>query len=172
MFARLAAAAAAMGLLLAACGGAGGQAGAGAQAGAEGPTLPKATLPVLGGVGQLATTELRGTPAVINFWATWCPFCIEEMPDIERVHQELEGKVTFVGVDREDVTDKALRLAQETGVTYTLVEDPDGSFFRAAQGLGMPTTLFVDADGTIVHRQSGPMDAEQLRSLIRTHLGV
>lgn len=161
---RLVAAAAAAALLLVACGSAGGSAG--------GATLPDTALTVLGSDERLDTSELRGTPAVINFWATWCPFCIEEMPDLERVHQELGDRVQFVGVDREDVTDKALRLAQETGVTYTLVEDPDGSFFRAVEGLGMPTTLLVAADGTIAHRQSGPVTAEQLRSLIRTHLGV
>lgn len=152
-------------LLLSAC--------AGGGAGSAGdPVLPDATLPVLGSAEQLDTADLRGTPAVINFWATWCPFCIEEMPDLEKVHQQVAGEVRFIGVDREDVTDKALRLAGETGVTYTLVEDRDGDFFRAVRALGMPTTLLVDADGSIVHTHTGPITAEQLRTLLRTHLSV
>lgn len=139
-----------------------------------GQALPDTELPYLAEdrAGALATSELEGKPAVINFWATWCAFCVEEMPAFERVHDNLAGQVRFVGVDREDNHDKARRLADETGVTYDLVTDDDGSFFRAVQGRGMPTTLLVTADGTIVYRHAGPLTADQLRELLAEHLGV
>jgi cytochrome c biogenesis protein CcmG/thiol:disulfide interchange protein DsbE len=128
---------------------------------------------VLGSDETTTIAELAdGRPAVVNFWATWCEFCIDEMPALEAVWVDLDGAVTFVGVDREDRAEDALVLAAETGVTYPLVEDPDGSLFRQARGLGMPTTLFVTGAGVIVHRHSGPLTEGQLRDLIEAHLGV
>lgn len=137
-----------------------------------GEPLPAVELPRLEGEGVLTRDDLVGTPTVINFWASWCPPCIEEMPGFERVHQELAGRVQFVGVNREDSRDAARRLADETGVTYALVVDDDASYFQALGGRGMPTTVFVDADGRIRHVFSGPLTADQLRERIATHLEV
>ncbi len=137
-----------------------------------GDPLPAATLPYLDAEGALSTDALMGKPAIINFWASWCVFCVEEMPDFESVHRELADEVRFVGVDREDSHDKARALAEETGVTYELVTDDDGSYFRAVKGRGMPTTVFVDAEGVIVYRHAGPVTAEQLRDLITEYLAV
>lgn len=138
-----------------------------------GDLLPAAELARLDGNGALSTVELRGVPTVVNFWATWCAFCVDEMPDLEVAHQRLADDVRVVGVDREDPQrDRALALARETGVTYELVVDHDGSFFRAVRGRGMPTTLLVDADGVIRHRHAGPLTADQLLDLVAEHLGV
>lgn len=132
--------------------------------------LPDAELPRLDREGALAMRELRGPPAVVNFWASWCPFCVDEIPEFEAVNGELDGRVRFVGVNLEDNLDKARILARETGVTWDLVVDGDGSYFRAVRGRGMPTTLLVDADGVIVRQLTGPQTAEQLRALIEAHL--
>ncbi len=136
-----------------------------------GQPLPGMELARLDGGGTVDTGELRG-PAVINFWATWCAFCVEEMPALERVHQQVGERVRFLGVDREDDPVRALTLAERTGVTYELVTDPDGSFFRAVQARGMPTTVLVDASGTIAHRHAGPLEAAELLDLIERHLDV
>lgn len=142
------------------------------QEGSTTATLPAATLSVLGQDEEVDTTSWRGTPTVVNFWATWCAFCVEEMPDFETVHADLGDSIRFVGVDREDRVAEAVELARRTGVTYTLVEDPDGAFFRAVEGRGMPTTLFVDADGTIVYSHAGPLSERRLRELLEEHLGA
>lgn len=128
--------------------------------------LPDAELARLGDPGSLRMSSLHGKPSVVNFWATWCPFCVEEMPSLERVHQEVGGDVHFVGINLEDEDELALKLANGTGVTYQLVKDPRGAYFDAVGGRGMPTTLFVDADGSIVHRQVGPITGQQLRVLV------
>lgn len=172
-------------VVLTACGGSSGDAGSAAAsapefetiggAGEGADSLPAMDLKVLGSSDTVTRDDLLGTPSVINFWATWCPFCVDEMPDLERAYQALGGsggKVRFVGVDREDVADEAIRLAAETGVTYDLVEDPDASYFRALKGRGMPTTVLVDADGVIRYRHTGPLAQGQLLDLIEEHLGV
>lgn len=141
---------------------------------APGDPVAQVTLPVLAGGG--ATGEIfmgdLGGPSVINFWATWCSFCVDEMPDFEAVHAEFGEQVRIIGVDREDFADRARTFADEIGITYELVEDQDGAFFRAAQGRGMPTTLFVDADGIIRYRHAGPMTAVQLRGFLAQYLDI
>ena len=117
-------------------------------------------------------SEYRGTPVVLNFWASWCPNCVAEMPDFERVHQELKGQVEFVGIDQRDDRRSAEDLAHETGVTYRLAEDPDGRVFDAFGGVGMPTTAFIDSDGNVVDVVTGQLNEELLRDYIDRSFGV
>lgn len=145
---------------------------AGLEALPAGDPLPAAELPYLDREDTLDTGELGGQPAVVNFWATWCTFCVEEMPDFEEVHLELADEVRFIGVNVEDREDRARILAAETGVSYELVVDDDRSYYFAVLARGMPTTLFVDEDGRIAHRYAGPLDADDLRELIAEHLDV
>lgn len=137
-----------------------------------GDALPDVSLPVLGEDRTLAMSELAGTPAVVNFWATWCAFCVEEMPDLEAAHQQLGDAVRFLGVDVQDSADRAADFVAEVGVSYPSVEDVDRSFFTAVEGRGMPTTLLVDAEGAIRYRHTGPLTTEQLLALVEEHLGV
>ena len=123
-----------------------------------------------GSEGTLA--DFAGTPAVINFWASWCPPCITEMPAFEAVHVELAPQVAFLGFNVGDEPGAARELAARTGVTYPLAEDPDSGIFQAFGGFGMPTTAFVTAEGMIVHVISSRLRAQDLRALIAEHLGV
>lgn len=140
-----------------------------------GDPLPEFSLPELarGDADTLVTTaSWLGTPTIVNFWATWCGFCVEEMPDFQAVHESLGDKVRFVGVDRSANESSALDFIEAAGVTYDLVEDTNDDFYFAVQARGMPTTLFVDADGVIQHRNAGPLSQEMLKDLIAEHLGV
>jgi len=119
-----------------------------------------------------ALTDYVGTSLVVNFWASWCPPCIAEMPDLEAVHQLTDGQVAFVGVNTQDTPDRAEALAVETGVTYDLVRDPDGALFQAFGGIGMPSTFYVDRDGNIVERHTGLLTREAMLDDLREHLGV
>ena len=117
-----------------------------------------------GTAGRLA--DYRGRPLVINFWASWCPPCVAEMPDFESVHQKLGGSVAFLGVNFTDEQAAAEALARRTGVTYDLARDADGRLFKAMGGSSMPATFFVSADGRIVDRYSGPLSRSQLERLV------
>lgn len=121
---------------------------------------------------EVSTTDWEGTPTVVNFWATWCGFCIEEMPDLQAASEELGGAVRFVGIDRQDPRDEALAFLDETGVTYDQVASPDGGYYTQVGARGMPTTLFVDAAGVVQYRHTGPVTREQVLELVAEHLGV
>ncbi len=145
------------------------------EEGPAGEAAPEVVLPVLDADGELTATlrlsELRGTPVVVNFFAAWCTPCIAELPDFEAVHQELGDQVTFLGINVNDRVDDALRLIDDTGITYPVVYD------RAGQALGefndfelMPTTAFVAADGTLAHVNPGVISREDLRATIEDEL--
>lgn len=121
---------------------------------------------------RVELSSFRGEPLVINYWASWCLFCIEEMPDFQRVYEEVEGDVAFLGVNIQDAVAPAKELAKATGVRYPLASDPNGDIFQKLRARSMPTTVFVDEGGEIVERFSGPLTAKQLRDRIRKHFDV
>jgi thiol-disulfide isomerase/thioredoxin len=118
----------------------------------------------------LQFSDLSDGPVVINFFASWCPSCIAEMPDFEAVHQQFGTEVEFLGLAMQDRTESAVELVAETGVTYPFGLDPDGDVFAQFRGLGMPTTVFVAADGTVERVHSGQLDADGLAQIINDDL--
>lgn len=123
--------------------------------------------------GQTFTLdEYEGKPLVLNFWASWCPNCIAEMPDFERVSQAVRDEVVFLGVNQRDQHGAAVDLAEETGVTYRLARDPQGRVFDAFGGAGMPTSVFIDADGNVVDVVTGQLSVELLAQRIEQSFGV
>jgi cytochrome c biogenesis protein CcmG/thiol:disulfide interchange protein DsbE len=120
----------------------------------------------------VALSNHSGAPLVVNFWASWCPPCIAEMPDLEAVHQLAGDQVRFLGINTQDTAQRAAELVEETGVTYDLVRDPDGEVSRAFEVFGMPSTFYVAADGTIVGRHTGLLTRDALVDDLAEHRGV
>lgn len=136
---------------------------------AAGPPVPDRTFTTFEG-DTTSLTAYEGRPLVVNFWASWCPPCIAEMPEFERVHQARGDEVTFIGLNTQDEPELARDLAAQTGVTYDLGRDPDGELFNEFEVIAMPSTFFVNAAGAIVHRHAGILTEQQLQSLIDEHL--
>ena len=120
----------------------------------------------------VALSSLRGTPVLVNFFASTCVPCITEMPDLEAVHQEVGDQVTFLGLALQDRPDDARALVARTGVTYRTAQDKDGSVIAALGGTVLPTTVLLDADGSVLATRSGQLDAADLRSLLADELGL
>jgi thiol-disulfide isomerase/thioredoxin len=138
-----------------------------------GDDVADAELPGLGpDADDIALADLRGTPVVVNFWASTCAPCVREMPALESVHQAAGDDVAFVGVAVNDRVDDALDLAEQTGVTYPLVADADGSFFVDAGATVLPTTLVLDQDGAVVRRMVGEITADELVEVLAEDTGV
>ncbi len=143
---------------------------------ALGEPAPEVTLTDFEGE-SFSLQDYEGRPVVMNFWASWCPFCAAEMPDFEKVHRSVSEDVTFLGIDQCESCQggsrgAAERLARETGVSYRLAEDPNGSVFVAFGGSSMPTTIFIDANGRVVESVGGMLSEGQLRDYIARLFGV
>jgi thiol-disulfide isomerase/thioredoxin len=109
---------------------------------------------------------------LVNLWATWCRPCVLEVPALVEFAGKSAGRVAVVGVDIEDEPSDALRFAQQYGMRYPSVVDPNGKVLRAYGG-GPPITLFVDARGSIRYQHRGRLESvPQIQKLVAEHLGV
>jgi thiol-disulfide isomerase/thioredoxin len=137
-----------------------------------GGTLERLELPELEGDGTVDYSTMSDKPLVINFFASWCPNCVGEMPDFEQVHQKLGDQVAFLGISQSDSAGASIDLARQTGITYPTAIDSNGVFFNAAGGVGMPTTILVRPGGEIAEIWVGGLDAASLEQLIAQDLDV
>jgi thiol-disulfide isomerase/thioredoxin len=122
-----------------------------------------------GGVQELAEVAGTGTPVVLNFWSSTCVPCLQEMPAIEQVHDELGDEVAVIGVDVTDTEEAGKAMVAKTGVTYRNARDPRSEIFAVFGGIALPRTVLIDADGTVVATHSGQLDADELRALLDEH---
>ena len=133
-------------------------------------------LPLLSGSGSIASDDLQGKPVVLNFWASWCGPCKEEMPAFEDVWKRYRDRVTIVGVNVQDSPVAAKEFAAEVGVTYPLVTDPGGKLSDDLHVVGLPQTFFLDADLNVTgrpgDRQLGAISAENLAERIEKLIEV
>jgi thiol-disulfide isomerase/thioredoxin len=124
----------------------------GASSGGEVVALSGETID--GSAFDLADT--RGKPTVVNFFASWCPPCNEEMPDLVAFAAANPG-VNFIGVaSRDDGIDEAKDFVSRYGVTYPVVWDPAGAIAQGWGVTGIPTTFFLDPGGVVRATIVGP----------------
>ena len=131
------------------------------------PPAPLFTLPRLDGPGRLALASLRGKAVVVNFWASWCRPCKEELPVLEQTWQRYRSRgLVVVGVDAQDFTGDAKRFAQKYGITYPIVHDGPGATLGDYGVTGFPETFFVDRAGRLVgvHISGSILSTRQIRA--------
>ena len=112
-------------------------------------------------------SDFRGTPVVLNFWASWCGPCKMEMPDFDEKSKELVGKVQFLMVNltdgaQETVASASAFIAQE-GYTFPVFYDTQQSAAMAYGVYSIPTTYFIDAEGYGVAYAGGAISADILQ---------
>lgn len=116
--------------------------------------------------------DFHGKPLVINSWAAWCPFCVEELADFARAQEEFGDKVAVIAVDRAESLETAKSFSDKYGVTgrMTLLLDPSDSFYKSIGGFAMPETIFVNSEGNVVYHKRGPMKLDEIRRRIQEML--
>ena len=116
----------------------------------EGKPAPLFTLPTLDGSRTVSLADLRGKIVLLNFWASWCPPCVEETPDLAAAYTALaDPDVVFIGIGLQDTNANLRKFADENNIPYLVVEDPDGKVGDAYGIRGMPTTIYIDRDGVV-----------------------
>ena len=128
-----------------------------------GKPAPTFALRQVGTQNTIDVALLKGKPAVINFWATWCGPCWEEHPVLVANARMLQPNVQFLGVVFQDKEDKILGFLDQRGSSYPTVVDDAGKTAIAYGVGGVPETYFLDRNGVIVAKFSGPMDSDILR---------
>ena len=115
--------------------------------------------------GEVQLAALRGQPVVLNFWASWCPPCRAEMPDLERLHQQYASEgLVVLGIDQGESAEVVMRFARDTvQTTFPLALDRQLEVGTLYEVRALPTTFFVDAEGRIRDiKIGGPLDMAAL----------
>lgn len=122
------------------------------------PDAPDFTLPNAGGK-KVSLKDYRGKVVFLNFWATWCESCREEMPSMERLYKEFKGKgLEIVAVNIREKPRDALAFARELKLSYPVLLDPEGEVGLLYGAFGLPATYLIDRKGVVLARMWGPAD--------------
>ena len=106
--------------------------------------------------------DYQGKVVVLNFWATWCGPCKDEMPFFQEIYERYGSEITVLAVNNQETVDKVSPFVEELGLTYEILMDNDGSVATQYQVIGFPTTYFIDPNGIIKFLHVGVLTEEQL----------
>ena len=122
---------------------------------------------------NIRLSDLRGRVVMLNFWASWCGPCRQEMPLLDELHKRYEpAGFTLLGVNVEEDTDAAKALLKEIPVSFPVLFDPTSKVSKAYDVQAMPSTIMIDCDGNLhyLHRGFVPGDEDIYKKKIKTLL--
>jgi thiol-disulfide isomerase/thioredoxin len=131
-----------------------------------GQMAPDFTLTTFSG-HDVTLSQLKGRPVFLNIWASWCPPCKREMPDLQRMSRQYEGKVLVYGINSttEDTRDKAEEFVLDMRLTFPNLIDANGQVKRDYRILTMPVSLTIDENGKVVDRHDGQLTPEKMNEM-------
>ena len=128
---------------------------------------PRARLPVLGADGRKSLANYRGKVVVMNFWASWCGPCTDELPLLERTQRTIAARnATVLGVNYKDVSGDALGYVRRFHLSYPSLRDRDGRYADDYASRAFPETFVIDRKGRIAARRRGPVDQRWLDQVL------
>lgn len=117
---------------------------------------------------EIMLSDLSGKPIILNFWATWCGYCIQEMPDFEKAYKEYGEEIQFLIVNTDDGIAKGESFIKDRGYSFPTYYDLEYSAAITYGITGIPRTIAIDKDGFIRYNRSGMIDSSMLESIIET----
>ena len=130
---------------------------------ALGEAVPDRELPVLGGPGAGSIGDYRGRWVLVNLWASWCPPCRQEAPDLDRFARRYrERGVSVLGINVQDNSDDALAFLDDYDLVYRQLRSVGDERSEAFGSTGVPENFLVDPRGRLARIWRGPVDEELL----------
>lgn len=114
----------------------------------------------------VSLASLKGKPVFLNFWATWCPPCVEEMPDIQRMYAKYGDKVHFVIVNIDGTKPDVTAFMENHAFSFPVALDTNGSAASAYAVQAIPTSYIIDADSNVVDSHIGALSAGDMESFV------
>jgi peroxiredoxin len=153
--------------LLPACGGSDSAAAAGIG---QGNRAPNFQLKAMDGQ-DVSLEDYRGSVVLVNFWATWCPPCVEEVPALEATYRarQADGFVVL-GVNFQESPEEIKPFVEALDVTYPILLDTNGQVMKTFRAAGLPVSLLIDREGVIQVRHTGLLNGTQLAEYLATLL--
>ena len=116
--------------------------------------------------------DYLGTPILVNFWATWCPPCLEEMPLIQAYAHQYEGDLVVLAINAGEGSDIVQEFVTEHELDLLILLDPAGDAVKQFRVYGFPTSMFFDADGILQSTHLGELDeALLIANLLKIGIG-
>ncbi len=116
-------------------------------------------------ISRLSLSSFQGRPVVLNFWASWCQPCKEELPLLENSWKQLQAQqkdVVFLGINFQEPGKDATHFLQQYGITYQAGLDTDGSIANKYNVTSLPQTFFIDRNGKITSSEPQELTAKEL----------
>lgn len=135
-----------------------------------GHPAPDFTLLTTGG-DELNLSDLRGTPVLVNFWATWCPPCRAEIPALEQTYRQFGGDVLVLGVDVQENPDQVATFIQDYDMSYPVVIDGSAEVAKTYRVRAFPTSYLIDERGVVIQIYNGPVNQPLLVSTFDDLMG-
>ena len=114
----------------------------------------------------VSLASLKGKPVFLNFWATWCPPCVGEMPDIQRMYAKYGDKVHFVIVNIDGTKPDVTAFMENHAFSFPVALDTNGSAASAYAVQAIPTSYVIDADSNVVDSHVGALSAGDMESFV------
>lgn len=131
-----------------------------------GQAAPNFLLQTLDG-DMVRLSDLRGRPVFLNFWATWCIFCVSEMPAMQQLSNRYGDQLVVAGINVGESRDQAATFAKQTDIRYLLLLDSDRDVTKAYTIFSMPTTYLIDEDGMIAFVRYGVLTPPEMDDIVR-----
>jgi peroxiredoxin len=116
---------------------------------------------------EVSLSDYRGQKVFLNFWASWCPPCKKEMPDMQKLHEEYEDEVVILAVNVGESKSTAANFMMENGLKFTVLLDSNKSTAQNYLVRGIPTSYFLDQNGVIQEKVVGAISYQRMLELNR-----
>lgn len=115
---------------------------------------------------EVSLSDYRGQKVFLNFWASWCPPCRKEMPDMQKLHEKYGEEIAILAVNIGESKSTAANYMLENGLSFSVLLDTDKSTAQNYLVRGIPTSYFLDKDGIIINKVVGAVSYDKMFELL------